>query len=680
MDDKLTTLQKHLELKYEGHDFNWRESGSKRIIGLCPEHPDKNPSFNVFLYSDKAYYKCFSCGFHGSLYDFIQEGITPEQKEKYALNKQNQKRLWEAFAKMKDYLLTADTVEAAFARKYLTEKRYLDMSAVKKGNVGLIQTAGEDYGIDDLLSGGNKLSNYHSWLVFAHTNIKGDICRLKFREPDSKNIRTANIKGCEDEPAAFGLKSIGGRDSGDYPVSPYIYITEGEFNCLQYINTTGMGNIISAGGKDNISFKLINIFLNLDFVPVVALDQDNAGEKQLRKIYEQTPAGNREKIVYCEYGGPVPDGTLKKDFDDIFRNKSDEGVSNALSGFKFKTLEDLNEIIEEEKFKKEERIEKFIEEHIGNIGKGLKEIYLDKYKIIKENKNQNIIKPAIKLKKTIERKPLDVFGLPIELGSIGLIAGLTGTGKTEFTMEIGDIFAKSSENNICLLTYYEGSDSHIQERLIKKGIDNSNLFYVIKPHFPTIETFVENHQDKKILIFIDYLQKAARHLRTLDKKEKKTENNGLSVYTDLIFENYDNLRNKFGNVCIFYLSSFNNSGIKELSKENKPNPVQIAVSIKESGDISYDIDYGFALFFADAKEMKENKWNPGRKNGETYRKNMLLYPFKDSRLDGELKDNIYVFDPETRRYQLIALATKNIKNTNGGDDENEDSNNPENWI
>ena len=352
MDVKLTALQRHLELKYEGHDFNWRESGSKRIIGLCPEHGDRNPSFNVFLHNDKAYFKCFSCDFHGSLYDFIQEGITPEQKEKYALNKENQKRLWEAFTKMKDYLLTADTVEAVFARNYLTKKRYLDMSAVKKANVGLI-AINEDYGIEDLLSGGNKISNYHGWLVFAHTNVKGDICRLKFRETDSKNIRTANIKGYEEEPAALGLKNIGGKDGGDYLISPYIYITEGEFNYLQYLNSTNLGNIISAGGKDNISLKLINTFLNLDFVPVIALDQDDAGKKQLRKIYEQTPVGNREKIVYCEYGGPAGDGTIKKDFDDIFKNKSEDGINEVLSGVKYKTFDRFQEIINEENLNKE---------------------------------------------------------------------------------------------------------------------------------------------------------------------------------------------------------------------------------------------------------------------------------------------------------------------------------------
>jgi hypothetical protein len=473
MYDKLTALQRHLELKYEGHDFKWRESGSKRIIGLCPEHPDKNPSFNIFRYNDKSYYKCFSCGLHGSLYDFIQEGITPEQKEKYALNKQNQKRLWESFAKMKDYLLTADTVEAVFARKYLAEKRFLDMSTVKKSDIGLI-AINEDYGIDDLLSGENKISNYRGWLVFPHTNIKGDICRLKFREPDGKNIRTANIKGCEDEPAAFGLKGVGGGDSGDYPVSPYIYITEGEFNYLQYLNSAGLGNVVSAGGKDNISLKLINTFLSLDFVPVVALDQDNAGKRQLRKIYEQTPAGNREKIVYCEYGGVGEDGTLKKDFDDIFKNKNSDGVNEVLSDFKFKTLENLKEILEEENFKKKERIEKFIEDNTQ--GEGLKEIYFDKYGIKPKNANAkfNFLFPS---QITAERASflLDDF-MPLPVGAATIISSRGGSGKSALALQLA---LRASARNINTLAWLSedpiGMTKHRLEKISRMtGISINN--------------------------------------------------------------------------------------------------------------------------------------------------------------------------------------------------------------
>ncbi len=491
MDDKLTTLQKHLELKYEGHDFNWRESG-KRIIGLCPEHPDRNPSFNVFQYNDKAYFKCFSCGFHGSLYDFIQEGISPEQKEKYALNKQNQKRLWESFVKMKDYLLTADTVEAVFARKYLTEKRYLDMSAVKKGNIGLISTNKEyepsyerlKIKIDDLLSGENKISNYSGWLVFAHTNVKGDICRLKFREPDTKNIRTANIKGCEDEPAAFGLKSIGGRDSVDYPVSPYIYITEGEFNYLQYINATDIGNIVSAGGKDNISLKLINTLLNLDFIPVVALDQDNAGEKQLRKIYEQTPAGHREKIVYCEYGGPAPDGTLQKDFDDIFKNKSSDGVNEVLSSFKYKTFDRFQEIINEENLNEEIKIEKFINDNI--LGHGLKEIYLDKYKISAKSQVK-----IYNIEDVLADKTEEKFNGIFPVG-VSTLAGYPGSGKTYSAIYIALFYAIDNPEKKVFLWLSEDSKAQVRKRinylLTKNKIKMpKNIFFCFDIALPIFE-------------------------------------------------------------------------------------------------------------------------------------------------------------------------------------------------
>ena len=483
MDDKLTTLQKHLELKYEGHDFNWRESGSKRVIGLCPEHPDKNPSFNIFIYNDKAYYKCFSCDFYGSLYDFIQEGITPEQKEKYALNKQNQKRLWESFTKMKDYLLTADTVEAVFARKYLTEKRYLDMSAVKKGNVGLIAIS-EDYGIDDLLSGGNKISNYHGWLVFIHTNVKGDICRLKFREPDSKNIRTANIKGYEDEPAALGLKNIGGKDGGDYIISPYVYITEGEFNYLQYLNSANLGNIISAGGKDNISLKLINTLLNLDFIPVVALDQDNAGERQLRKIYEQTPAVTKEKIVYCEYGRTGEDGIIKKDFDDIFKNKSDEGVSEVLSGFKYKTFDRFQEIINEENLNKEIKIEEFINDNI--LGHGLKEIYLDKYKISAKSQVK-----IYNIEDVLADKTEEKFNGIFPVG-VNTLAGYPGSGKTYSAIYIALFYAIYNPEKKVFLWLSEDSKAQVRKRinylLTKNKIKMpKNIFFCFDIALPIFE-------------------------------------------------------------------------------------------------------------------------------------------------------------------------------------------------
>ena len=46
----------------------------KEYAGLCPFHPDKNPSFKVYKLDDAVWgYKCFGCGESGNLFQFIQK-------------------------------------------------------------------------------------------------------------------------------------------------------------------------------------------------------------------------------------------------------------------------------------------------------------------------------------------------------------------------------------------------------------------------------------------------------------------------------------------------------------------------------------------------------------------------------------------------------------------------------
>ena len=46
-----------------------KRSGS-RYVGLCPFHADETPSFFVF---PDGHFKCFGCGEHGDVIDFIQK-------------------------------------------------------------------------------------------------------------------------------------------------------------------------------------------------------------------------------------------------------------------------------------------------------------------------------------------------------------------------------------------------------------------------------------------------------------------------------------------------------------------------------------------------------------------------------------------------------------------------------
>ncbi len=297
-----------------------------------------------------------------------------------------------------------------------------------------------------------------------------------------------------------------------------------------------------------------------------------------------------------------------------------------------------------------------------NSAKRKKTFYIEEYKnneittneLIKalQNIESEIIeevkfKPSINLPMLALSERNIVFGFNIEYGSMCITAGATGTGKTELTMEIADIHAKNP-NSLSLLCYFEGNEKHIQERLRQKGINNENLLYAIKPSFKDIKKILQKNKDKKVFLVIDYLQKLARHMRVRDKRPTEM----LMIYIDKIFEYFDDLRNEFSNVCICFLASYSKAGITEMKAERLPDMLTIANGIKESGDIAYDVDYGYALFFADEDERLNNKWSVGRKIKGKYRKYVLLYGFKDSRINGDIKENIYIFNPESKLYDL----------------------------
>ena len=451
--DNLTKLKEFLEQKYEGHDFKFKGNDC-RLVGLCPEHYDHNPSFNVYEYNGKAYFKCFSCGFKGSLYDFTIGELTPEEKEKHENNRKIQNALSQAFRDLKDYLFTGDTLESVFARKYLTETRLLYIDKINKCDVGLIKTNGNYDEIDELLeplSSGkpNRLKYYSGYLVFAHTDATGNICLLRFRSPDgNKDIKTAKIKGFSGRPHAFNLQLIGKADIGKYPLTPHIYLTEGEFNSLTYISQTGNYNICSAGSKDNIKKELIDSILKLNFIPVVALDQDKAGQDRLKKLYPEIK--NNKRIIYCEYNA--------KDFDDLLKNKSEVGITEEIVSIEHKTIDELeDEIIKEETAKKEE-IAKNIDKYIVN--QSLKEIYFKHNDIYKKNKTIKVVN----IKDVLADETEEIFNGDFPTG-ISTIAGYPSAGKTFTSIYIAILYCLENPDKKAFLWLSEDSKQQIKKRL-----------------------------------------------------------------------------------------------------------------------------------------------------------------------------------------------------------------------
>src|SRR4051812_14876813 len=54
-----------------GEHVRLRKSGPYRFMGLCPFHQEKTPSFTVHV--TRQFYKCFSCGKAGDVFNFVME-------------------------------------------------------------------------------------------------------------------------------------------------------------------------------------------------------------------------------------------------------------------------------------------------------------------------------------------------------------------------------------------------------------------------------------------------------------------------------------------------------------------------------------------------------------------------------------------------------------------------------
>ena len=53
-------------------------------VGLCPFHPDKRPSFAVWIYQNKQFWGCWGCQEHGDVVGFVMRDRNLDYREALA--------------------------------------------------------------------------------------------------------------------------------------------------------------------------------------------------------------------------------------------------------------------------------------------------------------------------------------------------------------------------------------------------------------------------------------------------------------------------------------------------------------------------------------------------------------------------------------------------------------------
>ena len=423
---KLEILQKNLELKYEGHDFNWRESGNRRILGLCPEHPDKNPSFNIFLHNDKAYYKCFSCGFHGG----SGKPLSETEIERIKISQENQAIAGTVRKLLIENLNKSGQDGAAF--KYLTEKRGLKPAASE--TLEPLRTALGEIGwtgnikLPILQDEGNKtvkenlynLEKYRDGLTFFHTALDGGLSTIRVRTGDiTGSERVFKTVKISDTPAGFNLFNAVqfAEKTRKKGLNPHIFIVEGEFDILTFIAKTGQSNICSCSASS--LFLLAKSLKNNGYLPVVCPDNDEGGYSAVRAALKGSD--DFQVLSWADSGFDN-----FKDFDEIFKSLNYEQAISRLNSFKFEKLSDIRR-------REKEREKEEIQAGITGLPDNIKELYLNG-----DNKKTLFSAPKIDILKAFTEIPpkLD-FVLPGLLHScVGGLIAQGDSGKSYLAMQL----------------------------------------------------------------------------------------------------------------------------------------------------------------------------------------------------------------------------------------------------
>jgi DNA primase len=121
-----------------GEVVRLKRLGPNRMIGLCPFHQEKTPSFNVHL--DKQFFYCFGCQKGGDVFRFVMEmeavGFFDALKslaERYGIPLPQRTDLSDAASRERDALLTIQRIAYEHFRRSLNAeaRRYLESRHVQ---------------------------------------------------------------------------------------------------------------------------------------------------------------------------------------------------------------------------------------------------------------------------------------------------------------------------------------------------------------------------------------------------------------------------------------------------------------------------------------------------------------------------------------------------------------------
>ena len=343
-----TTISQYVNLKRRG----------KNLVGLCPFHSEKTPSFTVYPESSSFY--CFGCGVGGDVITFtgLLENLDYIESVKLLAERSGvtlpQDRYDDSLQRLKNTIYDINRETARFFHQHLMTpegkwaldyllSRGLTLSTIKRFGLGAAPDSwdalinhlkSKGFSINDMLTAnvigksqrGSFYDRFRKRVMFPIINIRGNVVAFSGRAMPGEDKMGGKYVNTSDTPVYKKSENLFGINYAKNNASEQIILVEGNMDVIS-LHQAGFQNAVAPLGTAFTS-EQVNLLARYTKEIVLMLDADAAGQKAAKRasqLLENTGLAVRVVVIP---DGKDPDEYIKKNGPERFKALLEGAVSD----------------------------------------------------------------------------------------------------------------------------------------------------------------------------------------------------------------------------------------------------------------------------------------------------------------------------------------------------------------
>ncbi len=329
----------------------------KNLVGLCPFHNEKTPSFTV--YPENGSFYCFGCGVGGDVFSFVRQIENLDYIEAVKLLAERsgvalpQDGYDDSMQRLKNTIYEINRETARFYHSYIMSNegkwaldylvgRGLSISTIKHFGLGAAPDSwdslinhlkGLGYSIPDMLQAnvigksqrGSYYDRFRKRVMFPIINIRGKIIGFSGRAMPGDDKSGGKYVNTADTPVYKKSENLFGMNFAKNHCDERVILVEGNMDVIS-LHQAGFQNTVAALGT-SFTPEQAKLMSRYTKEVVLIMDSDAAGQKAARRAGEILQSTGLDIRVVLLPDGKDPDEYIKKNGAARFKALLDGAVS-----------------------------------------------------------------------------------------------------------------------------------------------------------------------------------------------------------------------------------------------------------------------------------------------------------------------------------------------------------------